>query len=217
MIDILIADDHPIYRIGLVNVINEKKNFLVKYEVDNGLDALNIIIEKRPVIAILDIEMPKITGLEVCEQLKTKGVNTKIIILTLYKEKSLYEKAISFGVMGYLLKERAIEELEQAINEVYLGRNFVSKDIQELLNTRTSYLLKNGEASPLIINLTDSEKAILKLIADKKTTKEIAAKLFVSEKTIEKHRYNIIKKLNLEPGQNSLLKFAIENNVLLNY
>ncbi|MBA2611128.1 MAG: response regulator transcription factor [Bacteroidetes bacterium] len=210
-IRIIIADDHPVFRLGLVSIIKKNENIILCGEAENGEEALVLIHEHKPDVAILDIEMPLMNGLTVCEEIKKKGIATKLIILTFFKELELYEKAISLGVKGYLLKNNAIVEIVTAIESVYYNGEYISPVLKDKLLGTKSRLLNSPIIMEAISKLSISEKNILTLIAEERTTKEIAGELFISEKTVEKHRYNISKKLNLESGKNNLLKFALAN------
>ena len=214
-IKVLIADDHPIFRVGLVNVIKQNPKIDMVNEAENGEQALAMIRELKPDVAVLDVEMPGLNGLQVCEILNEENCPTKILILTLFKEISIYNKAMEIGAMGYLLKEHAPGELITAIETIARGEKYISHALQASLTQGKSHLIVDPKIKEVVDKLSNTEKKILKLIAEQKTTKEIAGKLFISEKTVENHRYNINKKLGLEGGQNNLLKFAIENKALI--
>lgn len=214
-IRVLIADDHPIFRVGLVNVIKQNTGISLVMEAENGEQALAKIRELEPDVAVLDVEMPGLNGLQVCEILKDEKCPTKILILTLFKEISIYHKAMEVGAMGYLLKDHAPDELIFAIETVSKGAKYVSPALESSLTHGKNHLIMDPKIREVVDKLSNTEKKILKLIAEQKTTKDIAGKLFISEKTVENHRYNINKKLGLEGGQNNLLKFAIENKSLI--
>lgn len=201
---IIIADDHPLLLKGLSDFLIEKGYNLVGSGKD-GREAYNLITKKKPDIAILDIQMPYMSGLEIAQQCKGLDLNTKIVLITLHKEKDLYQKAQELNIFGYILKEFALEEIENCIKTVTDGVPFFSDKIKELIGV---VFIDDGELS----SLTPSEKKILKLIAQDKTNKEIASQLFISYRTVEKHRSNIITKLNIEPKTNSLLIWAKEHH-----
>ncbi|WP_026450907.1 response regulator [Aequorivita capsosiphonis] len=201
---IIIADDHPLLLKGLSDFLIEKGYNLIG-QANNGREAFNLIIEMKPDIAILDIQMPYMSGLEIAQQCKDLNLETKIVLITLHKEKDLYQKAQELNIFGYILKEFALEEIENCIKTVTEGTPFFSDRIKELIGV---ILLEDNELS----SLTPSERKILKLIARDKTNKEIASQLFISYRTVEKHRSNIITKLHLEPKTNSLLIWAKENH-----
>lgn len=201
---IIIADDHPLLLKGLNDFLSEKDYNLVGSGT-NGREAYNLITQLLPDIAILDIQMPFMSGLEIAKKCKTQDIETKIVLITLHKEKELYQKAQELNIFGYILKEFALEEIENCIKTVTAGNQFFSPKIKELLGV---VFIEDNDLNIL----TPSEKKILKLIAKDKTNKEIASQLFISYRTVEKHRSNMITKLNLEPKTNSLLIWAKEHH-----
>ncbi|WP_310991520.1 response regulator transcription factor [Aequorivita marina] len=201
---IIIADDHPLLLKGLSDFLMEKGyNLLGKG--NDGREAYNMIIQMKPDIAILDIQMPYISGLEIAKKCRDLDIETKIVLITLHKEKELYQKAQELNIFGYILKEFALEEIETCIKTVTENTPFFSNRIKEFIGVS---FVQNDELS----ELTPSERKILKLIAQDKTNKEIASQLFISHRTVEKHRSNIINKLNIESRTNSLLIWAKENH-----
>ncbi len=200
---IITADDHPLLLKGLNDFLLEKKYNIIDSGV-NGKQAYNLIIKLKPDIAILDIQMPFMTGLEVAKECKKNKIPTKIILITFHKEKVLFQKASELNIFGYILKEFAIEEIENCIKSVTEGVPYFSPRIKDLLGI-------NPYKDSYLNNLTSSEKKILKFIAKDKTNKDIASLLFISHRTVEKHRSNIIQKLKLEHKTNSLLIWAKDN------
>ena len=201
---IITADDHPLLLKGLNDFLLEKKYNLIGSG-NNGREAYNLIAKKNPDIAILDIQMPFMSGLEIAKNCKTNGLDTKIVLITLHKERELYKKAQDLNIFGYILKEFALEEIENCIDAVSQGDQYFSPKIVDILADESS-----DDTS--LLDLTPSEKKILKLIAKDKTNKEIASLLFISYRTVEKHRSNIITKLKLEQKTNSLLIWAKEHH-----
>src|SRR5690606_4629122 len=201
---IIIADDHPLLLKGLSDFLIEK-GFNLLGSGKDGREAYNLITQTKPDIAILDIQMPYMSGLEIAQKCKGLDLDTKIVLITLHKEKDLYQKAQELNIFGYILKEFALEEIENCIKTVTEGAPFFSDKIKELIGV---VFVDDGELN----TLTPSEKKILKLIAQDKTNKEIASQLFISYRTVEKHRSNIITKLNIEPKTNSLLIWAKEHH-----
>ena len=200
---IITADDHPLLLKGLNNFLIEK-NYNIIDSGTNGKEALELIVKLKPDIAILDIQMPYMTGLEVAKECKINNIKTKIILITFHKEKMLFQKANELNIFGYILKEFAIEEIENCIKSVSNGVPYFSPRIKDLLGI-------NPYKDSYLDLLTPSEKKILKLIAKDKTNKDIASLLFISHRTVEKHRSNIIQKLKLEHKTNSLLIWAKDN------
>ena len=183
-------------------------------EAGNGLDAYRVIVNERPDIAIIDLDMPLLAGLDVCRKVLAEKSSTRFIILTMHKDKHFFEDAMNVGVMGYLLKDNAVGELVNCINQVSGGRQYVSAKIGDYLIERQSKEQLPAEIKGLLASLTPTEKVILKLIAQSKTSQYIADSIFISPNTVDNHRSNIARKLKLE-GKNSLLKFAIQNKDLL--
>lgn len=212
---IIIADDHSLIRVGLKKILDQNKSYKLLGEASNGKEAIELIKETKPDIAILDIEMPMLNGLQVCKELKSEHVSTKILLLTMLKEEDLYQQAIELGVNGYLLKDNAIEELSIAIDTIVDGGVYIGKEIEKMLTSTKSPLIQDEKIAELIKRLSRTEKDILLLISQQVKTKGIAERLFISEYTVKNHRHNISKKLELEGDQNNLLKFALENSAYL--
>jgi two-component system, NarL family, response regulator DegU len=209
-IRIIMADDHPIFRSGLRQMIEEDENIKILGEADNGQGAIDLIKELNPDIALLDIDMPQKTGLEVLRELKNIKQNPKVIFLSVFADEDIYDEAMELGICGYVLKDSAVSDIIECIYKVYEGNYYISSSLSNLLVNKKSKAKKLTEQLPLIEQLTKSEKQILKFISEGRTTKEISEMLDISFKTAENHRTNISNKLGLK-GSNSLLKFAIEN------
>lgn len=203
---ILIADDHPILIKGLKDLLVER-NFNVIGTAKDGRAALNFILKQNPDIAILDVEMPFLTGIEIAKECFKNKISTKIILITLHKEIDIYLRAKKLNVFGYLLKEFALEEIDTCINSVKDNIPYFSQQIKEHLGF-------TDETNTVLKDLTTTEKRILKLIANHKTNKEIGHLLFISPRTVEKHRGNAIVKLNLEHKTGALLTWVQKNKHL---
>lgn len=210
---ILLADDHPILRKGLREIIEEGENFSVVAETSNGESALALIEQYLPDIAVLDVDMPKMSGLEVAVAVQEKKLKTKIIILTMYDNENIFNRALDSGVLGYLLKDNAISEILEALQKVNEGKYYITPSLSEFLVKRAPNR-QTREGQNILGQLSPTERKVLKLVSDNLTNKEIAEKLFISIRTVETHRNNICQKLNLQ-GPNALLKFAVENKFLL--
>lgn len=213
-ISIIIADDHPIFRSGLRQIIGDEEDIEITGEAGDGEKALEMIIEKKPDIAILDFDMPKKNGFEILKELIKMKNPVKVIFLTMYKEENIFDEAMDLGIKGYVLKESAADDICECIRLVADDRYGISPLISNFLVKR---LTKNKELKkdkPGINYLTPSERKILKLISLNKSSKEIADELFISYKTVEAHRTNISKKLNLQ-GSLSLVRFALENKSVI--
>jgi len=206
---ILIADDHPIFLKGLKEVIESEPGYEVIFEAKNGLEALAIARTRRPMVTILDIDMPEMNGLVAAEELIKLVPEANVILLTMHKAKDTFLHALDVGVAGYVLKENAVVDIIQAIEAVMTGNSYISPEMSSFLLTQRRTTNHNPTVNELLSTLTPSEMKILKLVGSYKSTKAIADELFISEKTVSNHRMNILKKLNLN-GKNSLLRFAIE-------
>lgn len=205
-ITVVIADDHPILLKGLKDFLLDLGMNIVGVA-SEGNEALKLISEQQPTLAILDMEMPNKSGLEIASACKKMQLPTKIILLTLHKELYLYQQAKELNLSGYILKEFALDDLSKAISKVLEGGQFFSEKIFEGLKDQ----LQTNEEN----HLTRSEIKILRLIAQGISTNEIAEKLFISVRTVEKHRSNMIQKLNLDKKHNTLLIWAQKNRNLI--
>jgi DNA-binding NarL/FixJ family response regulator len=201
---IVIADDHPLMLRGLTDFLTSK-GFRIVGSAEDGNSAYNLIVKLKPEIAILDIRMPHKTGLEIAEACQKNNLPTKLILITFDKEEELYEKAKEYNVYGYILKEFAIEEIEICINHAINNKRYFSEEI-------TSYLNRNSNNKPHNLEqLTKSELKIVRLISENKTSNHIAEELSISVRTVDKHRSNIVSKLNLDKKPTSLAIWASLN------
>ncbi len=203
------ADDHPLLRKGVSDLIKETTFLDYVGSAADGQEALDKIRSIKPDVAILDIEMPHLSGIDVARTLIKENISTQFVLLTLFKDESFFQNAFNVGVRGYLLKDSSEQVILDCIQSVHSGKAYVNPEL-------TQYLLssKNTKDDQLS-DLSDHEVNILRLIAQQKTSAEIADMLFISPKTVANHRSNIGKKLNLSGEQNGLLKWAIKNQNLL--
>jgi len=207
-VKIVIADDHPIVRQGLRQMIEAEKNFTIVGEAGDGEDALQLIETHKPDVAVLDIDMPRIGGFDVARQLKRKKSEVGIIFLTMHNEEEIFQTAMDLGVGGYVLKDSATTDIVAGIKSIAAGKPFISPAMSALLLNRRRRAEKLASEKPALDSLTPTERRILKLIAEDKTSKEIGEELFISHRTVHAHRANISTKLNLS-GNLALVKFAI--------
>lgn len=207
-ITIVIADDHALIREGLKQVVESGTNFNV-LEAANGKRALDLIKKEKPLVAILDIEMPELTGFDVAKAVKEELIPVDLIFLTMFKEESIFNKAMDIGVKGYVLKENTVTEIITCIQTVLKGSYYISPAISDFLIRRNSKSNNPHTSAKKLDTLTPTEKKVLALVAQMKTSQEIAEELFVSVKTIQNHRNNICNKLDLQ-GSHALMKYAIE-------
>lgn len=213
-IQIIIADDHPIFRNGLKQIIEEDEGIKIIGFAENGEKALEKIDELNPDIALLDIDMPKMTGLQVLKQMKKSKSSTKVIFLTVFSSEDIFDEAMELGVSGFVLKDCAVNDIVECIYKVAEDNYYISPSISNLLVSRRDKIKKLEKERPNLFELTKTESSILKMIAGGKTSKEIADEMFISYKTVENHRSNMSSKLGLK-GSFSLIKFALENKHLL--
>ena len=207
-IKILVADDHPMLLKGLVQEFKEY-GYTSVLEANNGAKALELLVSEQPEIAILDIEMPILTGFEVIIKASEKNLSTKYIILTSHKEKGFIIRAKKLNISGYLLKDEPFSELQNCLQSVSEGVPYFSKTFEHVFKE---------EVAPSITKLnflSPSERTILRLVAQKKSSKEIGEIVSISYRTVQKHRTNIIVKLGLDPAPDSLLLWTQENKELL--
>jgi DNA-binding NarL/FixJ family response regulator len=211
---ILIADDHPIFREGLVKAIERESTFAVVGQAANGAEALKLVLELRPDLAVLDVSMPVMNGLEVARRIHQEAIPTELVFLTIYKDRMYFNAALDLGVRGYLIKDSVVAEFLSCLKAVTDGQYYISPSISHLLLERNTKAQALASAVPSIDSLTPAECAILKLLAENQTSKEIAEKLFVSVRTVENHWTHICTKLGIK-GHNKLLQFAMENKPAL--
>ena len=210
---IFIADDHPIFRKGLREVIESAPGMKVLSEAEDGNTALRKIEELQPDVVVLDVDMPEMNGMETAKEIQKRKLKTNVIFLTMYKEEELFNEALDHGVMAYILKDNAAREILNAINAVMKNEYYICPSISNYLVNRNVKEKRLTKVKPGIEDLTPSEKQILRLIAESKTSKEIADDLHISFRTVENHRTNICTKLDIH-GSHSLLKFAFDNKHL---
>ena len=209
-IRVVIADDHPVFRRGLRMIIEADAALQVVAEAEDGAGALARIKEAEPDVTVLDVDMPQGGGFEVVRDLQKLNLHTEIIFLTMYKDEGLFNKAMDLGVKGYVLKDSAIGDIVASVKAVAAGQNYISQMLATYLVNRSRRLATFVQHTPTISDLTPTERRVLREIADHKTSREIAAELFISIRTVERHRLNICNKLDLH-GSNALIRFALEN------
>ena len=210
-IKILVAEDHPLYRDGLRQTLATDPALHLLHEAATGPEALHQARLRQPDIAILDISLPGLSGLDIARARLREQLPFEIIFLTMYKEEALFHEAVDLGAKGYVLKESAAAEILQAIHAVAAGQHYISPSLSGLLVRNAA--ASNG-ATPGLASLTPTQRRILKLIASDRTSKEIASDLGLSPRTVENHRAHISARLGLQ-GSHSLLKFAFENKASL--
>ena len=213
-IRIILADDHPIVRQGLRQMIEADRDLAVVAEAGDGQATLALIRQHAPDVVVLDIDMPMQDGFAVVRALAGKPDPPEIVFLTMHSEAELFEAAMDLGIKGYVLKESAVTDIVAGIKSVAAGRPYLSPSLSaHVLNRRR----RNGEfdrQNPGLLELTPMERRVLKLIASDLSSKEIAAQLSVSPRTVETHRQNISGKLQVH-GSLALVRFALQHRAQL--
>jgi len=211
---VIIADDHPTFRLGLAAIIQRDARFQIVGEVGNGLEALELIRKHQPAMAVVDWDMPGMDGLELTRRVRQNNLATRIIILTMHEEESLFNEAMDVGVSGFVLKDHAVNDILDGLRAVDRGDVFLSPAVSNYLLRRSRRTADLRQLKPGLDQLTVMEKRVLKRVAENRTTKEIAKDLGVSPRTIETHRRNICQKLELA-GSHRLLQFALKHREVL--
>jgi len=210
MIKVLLADDHSIVREGLRRIIEESEDIEVIAEANDGSAAIQLAQEKLPDIAVVDISMPGLDGLEVISQLKVYRPELPIIILTMHEEEQYVVRAIQAGAMGYVTKRSAPEQLVKAIRQVMDGTRYLTPEATEALALR---IAKGAGSKSSLDSLSNRELQVLRRLALGHTNHEIAEAYNISTKTVDTYRSRLLKKLNLRNNA-ELSRFAIQNKLI---
>ena len=204
---VLIADDHPIFRSGLRQVIETDGSMTVIAEADDGASALDLIREHRPDVVVLDINMPGLSGFNVVSSMRDEHLSGEVVLLTMHNEEAMFTRAVNLGVRGYVLKDSASNDIVNCLKAVRKGQSYTSAEL-------TKYLFKRASGQSTAVegldSLTPTERRVLALIAEYLTSREIAEKLGVSVRTVENHRNNICAKVGVH-GSHALMKFALQH------
>lgn len=207
-IKIVLADDHPIVRQGLKQMIEADPNLLIVAEAGDGETALALIAEHQPNVVVLDVDMPRMNGFAVAREMRDRKLNIPVVFLTMHGEEEVFRAALDLDAKGYVLKDSALAEIVSSIKSAAAGRPFFSSSLSGLLLNRSRRSGVFADENHGLNQLTVTERRVLKLIAEEKTSKEIGEQLYISHRTVEKHRANISRKLNLQ-GSLALVKFAV--------
>lgn len=216
MLKLIIADDHRIVRDGLRSLLSGEEEITILGEASDGEEALTKTRELNPDILIADISMPLINGIEMTKMLAQENLSTRVLILSMHDNEDYINQAIEAGASGYLLKDSNKEELLKAIKSISVGETYFSGEVSKILLNK--YLSVSKQKRLKIeaeekLELTKREKEILRFISDGLSNKEIATKLFVSTRTIDTHRYNIMQKLNVKNAA-ELVRLAFKLNLI---
>ena len=213
IIKLAVTDDHPIIIRGIELICSYQQNINIIFTACNGVELIEKIKQQRPNVVLLAIRMPCMGGAETTAYLKKRYKKIKIIVLTMFCNPSLVSKMLALGVDGYVLKSDPYEELLNAINSVMKNKLYLSKTCKEEMEKDKSKLPKKTVAREVNCHLSKREKEVLELICEEYTTCQIAAKMFVSERTIEGHRKMMLKKLNVR-NTAGLVAFAFKNGLM---
>jgi two-component system invasion response regulator UvrY len=210
MIKVLLADDHDIVRAGLRRIVEESGDMEVVAEAADGREAIKLALSKSPDVAVVDLSMPGMDGLEVIGQLKSYYPKLPILILTMHEEEQFVVRAIEAGAMGYLTKRAAPDQLVKAIRKLHAGGRYLSNAAAEALALRLATV---GPGRSLLDSLSNREIQVLRGLALGQTSREIAEAYDISIKTVNTYRDRLLKKLNLR-NNTELARFAIQNRLV---
>jgi DNA-binding NarL/FixJ family response regulator len=210
MLHILIADDHGIVRSGIRMLIDRQQGMQVVAEAEDGIQAVELAQASKPDVAILDVSMPRMTGLQAAREIRARSPETGVLLLSMHDDERYFFDAVDVGAAGYVLKRSADTDLIDAIRAVARGEQFVSPVTERAV---IKEWLQNGRQDRLEDPLTPRELDVVKLIAEAHTNKQIAQALHVSEKTVESHRANVLSKLGMR-DRVELVRYAIRRGLV---
>jgi DNA-binding NarL/FixJ family response regulator len=210
-IKVLLVDDHQLFREGIATLLFSAENIEVIAQAEDGTDALDKVKHYKPDVVLLDIAMPRMNGIEATKKIKNLNPAVKIITLSMHSDKQYVKGVLEAGADGYLLKNCTYRQLTDAIQSVFDGKKYLSQDITEMVIS--GYLSPSGSTENEYDKLSGREKEIFMLFAQGKSTKEISDQLFISVKTVNTHKQNILVKLKLT-SNTELVKYALKNGLI---
>lgn len=209
---VVLADDHPVVRQGLRALLHSEPDIRVVGEAGDGLEATQLVERLKPNVLLLDLMMPGLNGLEVTRQVNQRAPQTRVVILSMYANEAYVLSALRNGAVGYVLKDAHTADLLRAVREVALGRRYLSPPLSE--RAIESYIQRDAAAQlDRYEMLTLREREILSLSAEGYTILQIAERLFISPRTVETHRANLMRKLALH-SQTDLVRFALQRGIV---
>jgi DNA-binding NarL/FixJ family response regulator len=207
-ITVLVADDHAIVRVGLANLLGAQSDIRVIGTAVDGRDTVRQSVELQPEVVVMDVAMPQMNGIEAAREIRTRVPHAKIVVLSMYSSVEYVFHALEAGVLGYLLKDSAANEVADAVRAVHAGRRFLSPKIAEAIAAGAP---RDAKASPLA-SLSSRERQVLQLVAEGHSSAQIAALLSLSAKTVDTYRSRLMQKLHISDVA-SLVKFAIQHGL----
>ena len=210
---VILADDHALVRRGLKLILEESPNLEIAAEVRDGLELLSVLQKINPDLIVLDVSMPNLRGIEAIPEIRRIRPNAKVLMLTMHKEEDYLYQAISAGANGYLLKEDAEKELFSAIEHIKNGKMYISPGLADQSMQNWARMRRGEDDAQHVESLTVREREILKLIAEGKSNKEIGDLLFISVRTVERHRANMMSKLNIRKTA-ELVQYAMRKHYI---
>lgn len=211
-ISVLIADDHPLFRQGIKQILELENDITVVAQAANGDEAVRLTREHKPDVILMDINMPGSNGLQAIKEIKDENINSKIIVLTIHEDREYLIKTIQMGAEGYVLKDAEPSVLIDAIRSVHQGQFYIQPNMTKELVKEFNRLTLHGRERNGENRLTAREREVLKLIAEGMINKEIATKLYISEKTVKNHVSSIFRKLNVSDRTQAAI-YAIKHNI----
>ena len=212
MIRVLMVEDHAMVRAGYRALLEHEKDINVVGEASNGQEAVNKSVELKPDVLVMDIMMPRLNGIQAAEKIRALKLPVNILLLSMYSDEGLVRQALQGGVKGYVLKTSVSEELLRAIHAVARGETYLSAAISSMV-LESAFHPHTMQANAPLDDLSPREKEILQLIAEEHTSGEIGRLLFISEKTVEKHRANLMEKLHVR-NLAGLVRLAVKYGLI---
>lgn len=213
-IRIIIADDHAVLRSGLKALLHCYSEFEVIGEAGNGREAVDLVCEKEPDILLLDLSMPDMSGVECIKEIRSRKLACAILVLTMYDDEEFIKEVMCSGANGYVLKRSADTELMEAIKRISEGKKYLNESIsQTLIDTLLKATNKSNDSDDPYKMFSGREREVLRYLAQGHTNTEIAAKLFISPKTVDTYRSRIMKKLNVNK-KSELVNYAIRHKMM---
>jgi DNA-binding NarL/FixJ family response regulator len=209
MIHVLIADDHTMVRAGIRALLEKAGDLVIDCEASNGQEAIDLADLHKPDVAVLDIMMPRLNGIQAAARIRESGLPTQVVILSMYSDEGLVHQSLRSGARGFVLKSSVSEELIWAIRAAARGETFLSGPVSSIVVENAIHPHAGDPAEGPLSVLSPREKEILQLVAEEHTSSEIAELLFISEKTVEKHRANLMEKLKVR-NLAGLVRLAIK-------